>query len=107
MAWDCSPGIFNWHYVEDDEVVYILEGEVFISGPDGTEWRLGPGDMALFPAGSSCKWRVTKPVKKIAILHKRLPWFVGLGVRAWHRFLRTLGFSGRHRSGASALLLGA
>jgi hypothetical protein len=48
--------------------------------------------MALFPAGTSCRWRVTKRVQKIAILHKRLPWPVSFAVRAWNRFLRAVPF---------------
>jgi uncharacterized protein len=105
MAWDCTPGVFNWHYVEEDEIAYILEGEVFITGSDGVESRLGPGDVALFPAGTCCRWRVTAPVKKIAILHKRLPRVLSLGVRAWYRFLRAIGLgqpSGMQSAGASA-----
>ncbi len=94
MSWDCTPGVFNWHYDEEDEVIYIISGEVFISTGDGRESRLGPGDVALFPAGSSCTWRVTKPVRKVAFLRKRMPPLVSLGVRAWRKLLRTVGYGG-------------
>jgi uncharacterized cupin superfamily protein len=90
LEWDCTPGVFNWYYAEEDEIGYILEGEAFISRHGGAESRLGPGDVVVFSAGTSCRWRVTKSVRKIAVLHKRLPRFLSLGVRAWHRFLRTL-----------------
>jgi len=86
MAWDCTPGLFNWHYQEEDEVVYIVSGEVFIGTGTGPEQRLGPGDVALFPAGSSCTWRVTQPVRKFAVLRKDVPRVFSLGLRAWHKF---------------------
>jgi uncharacterized cupin superfamily protein len=89
-VWECSVGSFVWHYGED-ETVYIISGEVFISTENGEERRLGQGDMAVFPGGVSCKWRVTAPVKKIAITRKDLPLPVGFGVRACHKLARTLG----------------
>jgi len=89
-VWECSVGSFVWHYGED-ETVYIISGEVFISTENGEERRLGQGDMAFFPGGVSCKWRVTAPVKKIAITRKDLPLAVGFGVRAYHKLARTLG----------------
>ena len=89
-VWECSTGSFIWHYGED-ETVYIISGEVFISSGNGEERRLGPGDMAVFPGGVSCKWRVTTPVKKFAITRKDLPLPVGLSVRAWHKLVRMMG----------------
>lgn len=99
MAWDCTTGNFNWHFGEEDEIVYILGGEVFISSNGGPERRLAAGDVAVFPAGSSCTWRVTQPVRKIAVLRRRLPLPVALGVRAWGKFLRLT----RHRNRAGGL----
>jgi uncharacterized cupin superfamily protein len=96
-VWECSVGSFVWHYAED-ETVYIISGEVFISTENGEERRLGQGDMAVFPGGVSCKWRVTAPVKKIAITRKDLPLTVGFGVRACHKLARILGLRGKQTS---------
>ncbi len=71
-VWECTPGRFNWHYSEDETVV-VISGEVFITTEQGEERRLGQGDMAFFPGGSSCTWRVTDRIKKVAILRKDLP----------------------------------
>jgi uncharacterized protein len=90
-VWECSIGSFIWHYGED-ETVYIISGEVFISIDNGDERRLGPGDMAVFPGGVSCKWRVTAPVKKFAITRKDLPVPVGFSVRACHKLAQMMGF---------------
>ena len=89
-VWECTEGSFVWHYGED-ETVYIISGEVFISTATGEERRLGPGDMAVFPGGVSCNWRVTQPVKKIAITRKDLPRPLGFAVRACHKLARITG----------------
>jgi uncharacterized protein len=93
LAWECTPGLFNWHYTED-ETVSILSGEVFITTQDGAERRLGKGDVAFFPAGSSCTWRVTETVRKVAVLRKDMPKLFGLGLRVWHRLLQKAGIRG-------------
>jgi uncharacterized protein len=94
IVWECTAGRFNWHYSEDETVV-ILSGEVFITTEQGQERRLGQGDMGFFPAGSSCIWRVTDRIKKVAILRKDLPPLLGIGVRGWHWLLRIAGLRGR------------
>jgi uncharacterized protein len=57
VAWSCTAGRFNWHYYVD-ETVHILSGEAFITDEKGRERRLGPGDMAFFPAGTHSVWYV-------------------------------------------------
>ena len=93
-VWECTAGRFNWHYSEDETVVVIL-GEVFITTEKGEERRLGQGDMGFFPAGSSCTWCINDRIKKVAILRKDLPPLLGIGVRAWHKLLRTVGLRGQ------------
>lgn len=93
-VWHCTPGIFNWHYAED-EVAYIISGEVFVSAGGGAERRLRAGDVVLFPAGSSCRWRVTEPVKKVAVLHKHAPRPLSLAIRAWNKCLSIVARRGR------------
>jgi uncharacterized cupin superfamily protein len=91
MVWECTPGQFNWHYAQD-ETVTLLEGEVFITDEGGAhERRLGPGDMAFFPAGSKAVWRVTKPVRKVAVLREALPRPVALGLLIWRKLARMAG----------------
>jgi uncharacterized protein len=94
VVWECTPGRFNWHYSEDETVV-ILSGEVFITTEKGEERQLRQGDMGFFPAGSSCTWRVTDRIKKVAILRKDLPPLLGIGVRGWHLMLRIAGLRGQ------------
>ena len=94
MVWECSAGRFMWHYIED-EIVAITSGEVFITIDKGEERRLGQGDMAFFPAGTSCEWRINNRVRKVAVLRKPLGFPLGLGVRAWYKFLNVAGLRAR------------
>lgn len=80
-VWDCTAGTFNW-YFGVDETVHILEGEVEVSAPGFGTRRLGPGDVALFRAGSSARWHVPHYVRKIAFCRHPLPWPMGFAVRA-------------------------
>jgi uncharacterized cupin superfamily protein len=90
VVWECSAGRFEWHYTEDETVTIIL-GEVFISTAKGEERRLGQGDMAFFPAGTSCEWRVPDRVRKVAVMRKNLGYPLGFGVRAWYKLLGVAG----------------
>jgi uncharacterized protein len=84
MAWSCTAGRFNWHYTVD-ETVHIISGEVFITNEKNEICRLGPGDMAFFPAGSRSTWRVPNEVRKLAVCRHNMPWPLGLVVRAWSK----------------------
>jgi hypothetical protein len=86
--------VFEWVYGED-EIVYIISGKVFIFTSDGIERCLAAGDVAFFPGGSSCIWRVTETVRKVAIVRKDLPQLIGVGIRAWHKVLRVVGIRGQ------------
>jgi len=71
FAWDCTAGSFHW-YFGGDELVHILEGEVHVEG-GLTRRRLGPGDVALFRAGTWARWHVPVYVRKLAICQDALP----------------------------------
>src|SRR5882672_11153495 len=87
IAWSCTKGRFRWQY-KVDEMAHILSGEVFITDESGTERRLGAGDTVFFASGSTCLWRVTEDVRKVAVCHAAVPRLVGLGLRAWNKLRR-------------------
>jgi len=89
VAWSCTAGRFHWHY-SVDETVHVISGEVFVTNDDGHERRLGPGDMAFFPAGSSSMWRVPTSVRKLAVCRHSLPQPLGFALRAWKRLIAIL-----------------
>ena len=98
VVWECTEGRFDWHY-DADETAFILSGEVFISSAAMKECRVGPGDMMFFPAGSTYRWRVTKRIRKFAVLRRPIPPPLRILARAWNRFMRS-----RAKANASAAI---
>ncbi len=62
-TWSKEVSKFPWTYSEQ-EVAYILEGEVTVTPKDGESVSFGPGDLVTFSAGLSCTWEVKKPLRK-------------------------------------------
>jgi len=109
MAWSCTAGRFLWRY-QVDEVLHIISGEVFVTDENDTVRRLGPGDMAFFPAGARSVWHVPHAVRKLAMCRHSMPRPFALMVRAWNHLIHRLGgvFAGRRTlAGRPALLAGA
>ena len=93
MAWSCTAGRFNWHYAVD-ETLHIISGEVFVTDENGAVRRLGPGDMAFFPARSRSTWHVPHYVRKLAVCRHAMPRPFGLLLRAGNRAIDLItGFS--------------
>ena len=85
-AWSCTAGRFRWYY-ELDEFLHIVSGEVFVTNENGDVRRLGPGDLAYFPAGSTSLWYVPKEVRKFAVCRHSMPRPLGFMLRAWNRLI--------------------
>jgi uncharacterized protein len=93
MVWSCTAGRFNWYYLVE-ETLHIIAGEVFVTNEAGHILRLGPGDMAFFPAGSRSIWHVPQYVLKLAVCRHRMPRPFGFLLRAWHKVIDIVtGFS--------------
>jgi uncharacterized cupin superfamily protein len=99
VVWDCSQGSFKWQYSMDETIV-IISGEALITNDEGHERRIGPGDMAFFPAGSSCTWQVTEHLRKVGVLRESLWRPLGFALKVWYKLLRMTGLVGK-----SALML--
>jgi len=61
-TWGCDISTFDWHY-DDEETFLLIEGAVTIEYAKGSV-RVTPGDLVTCPAGLSCVWNVTSPVRK-------------------------------------------
>ena len=61
--WEKEVSRFDWHY-DAEETCYLLEGQVEVTTPDGQIVQFGAGDWVRFPAGLSCTWDISVPVKK-------------------------------------------
>lgn len=88
FLWDCTEGVFLWHF-SCDETVHIIDGSVEIAW-NGENHRLGVGDTAYFPAGTISTWRVRSYVRKVAFLRQPAPRPVSLTLRLVRRLARML-----------------
>lgn len=62
-TWSKEVSTFPWTYREQ-EIAYVLEGEVMVTPDGGVPVRFGAGDLVTFPAGMSCTWKVIQPLRK-------------------------------------------
>src|SRR5690606_19668881 len=83
-VWDCTAGTFTWHFGVD-ETVHIVDGEVEVSANGFGTRTLRAGDVTLFRAGTTARWRVPVYVKKIAYCRHPLPWPMSLALRVFGR----------------------
>ena len=73
--WETTRAHYRWEHASD-ETITVLEGEVFIRDENARvlpERRLGPGDVAFFPAGARTVWRVPDRLRKVSTLTRPLP----------------------------------
>jgi hypothetical protein len=63
-SWGCDPSEFDWQY-PDKETAYVFRGRVEITASDGSKVEIGPGDLAVFPKGLKCRWRVLERIEKV------------------------------------------
>ena len=62
-TWACGVSRFPWSYGET-ETSLLIEGAVTVTPDGGEPVSLVAGDIAVFPAGLSCTWHVTQPLRK-------------------------------------------
>ena len=65
--WEKEVSRFDWHY-DTAETCYLIKGQVEVTTTDGQAVHFGAGDLVHFPAGLSCTWDISEPVKKHYLL---------------------------------------
>jgi uncharacterized protein len=94
VVWDCTPGQFQWHYMQD-ECVFVVSGEAFLIEADGKERRFAAGDFGFFPAGTTCNWRVSEHFRKVAVLREPMSRPLGFAFKVTKKLVRALGLLGK------------
>lgn len=61
--WEKGESVFPWFY-EFEENCYILEGEAVIMASGCEPFTIKAGDLVTFPEGLTCRWEITKPLRK-------------------------------------------
>jgi uncharacterized cupin superfamily protein len=62
-VWTKEASEFPWSY-DSTETCYFLEGDVVVTPEGGDPVEVGKGDLAVFPSGMSCTWKIRKDVRK-------------------------------------------
>ncbi|SNS02850.1 hypothetical protein SAMN05192560_2289 [Methylobacillus rhizosphaerae] len=62
-TWSKEVSQFPWSFGEQ-EIAYILEGQVTVIPDGGEPVSFGKGDLVTFPAGLRCTWHVQQPLRK-------------------------------------------
>jgi uncharacterized protein len=68
--WEGEPGSHKVSYTEE-EVCYLLEGEVVVADEDGNQIVLMKGDMFAIPAGFSGVWTTIEKAKKLYVVYEK------------------------------------
>lgn len=63
----CQPARTSYR-LEQNEIVYVLEGEVEIRLDDGSTVELKPGGVAFLPKGQMSHWWFKTPFKELAVV---------------------------------------
>jgi uncharacterized protein len=54
----------------ESEFCTLLDGEILVSGDDGSERLLQAGDAFVSPAGFTGHWDVRKPARKYYVIYE-------------------------------------
>lgn len=84
IFWRCAAGSFRWHY-DEEETIYVLDGGMILTFPDGEVRKVGKGDVVYFAAGTSAVWEVESHVHKVAVFRRPAPKLLGAVVSLHHR----------------------
>lgn len=94
VIWECTAGRFRWHFTQD-ETLFVVSGETIMIGDMGEERRLGPGDIAFFPAGTRCTFVVPNGIRKVAVVRESMWRPLGFSLKVWNKLLRSTGLAGK------------
>lgn len=61
--WTKEVSEFPWAY-DASETCYVLEGRVIVTPDEGDPVEIQKGDLATFPKGMACTWKVVEPIRK-------------------------------------------
>jgi uncharacterized protein len=89
FVWECTAGGYKWHY-DQDEVIIVISGGGFMTNEEGQERWFGPGDVAFFPAGTTCTWHHPDHFRKVAVLKESIWRPLGFAVKVWKKIRRTI-----------------
>ncbi len=67
-VWDCTPQTEKMGPYAVDEFMLLLEGELVMGLPDGSEITIKAGQAFVIPKGFECQWRQTGYLRKFFMI---------------------------------------
>jgi hypothetical protein len=102
--WDCTASCFHWYY-DADETIYLLEGSVIVTDPQGQRHSLQAMDTYLFRAGTRYHWNIPLYVRKLAFIHAPLPRKLRIARKFYRSVKGWFGAGGKPRDGGTSAAL--
>lgn len=84
LFWECTAGVFKWVY-DEEETIYVIDGGMTLTYPNGETRTVGKGDVVYFAAGDTAIWTVESHVQKIAVFRRPLPKTFGQLLAVYHK----------------------
>ena len=84
LFWECTAGQFRWIY-DEEETIYVIDGGMTLTYPNGEVKVVGKGDVVYFAAGDTAVWTVASHVQKIAVFRRPMPKTFGQLLAVYHK----------------------
>lgn len=84
LFWECTAGVFRWIY-DEEETIYVIDGGMTLTYPNGEIKTVGKGDVVYFAAGDTAIWTVESHVQKIAVFRRPMPKTFGQLLAVYHK----------------------
>ena len=67
-VWHCTPGVWEYDFYEENEVMLMLSGRMRLTDADGNATELTKGDVFYIPRGWSGKWETLETMEKMYVI---------------------------------------
>jgi uncharacterized cupin superfamily protein len=84
LFWECTAGVFRWLY-DEEETIYVIDGGMTLTYPNGEVRTVGKGDVVYFAAGDTAIWTVESHVQKVAVFRRPMPKTFGQILAVYHK----------------------
>jgi len=67
-VWRCGPGVWEYDFYEEEEVMLMLSGRMRLTDSEGNATELAKGDVFYIPRGWSGKWETLETMEKLYVI---------------------------------------
>lgn len=67
-VWRCTPGVWEYDFYEEEEVMLMLSGRLRLTDAGGKETELAAGDVFYIPRGWAGRWETLETMEKLYVI---------------------------------------